>query len=112
MPESIKATGFLNEDGVDVSMSATLIYKGNRTATIMTHGLIKLPNEAYICGTKGMIKVPDNFWCPTKVELPSMVKEVPLQKLKYKTNFLNSAGLAYEADEARDCILKGKTVVS
>lgn len=111
LPESIKAAGFLNEDGVDVSMSATLTYKGNRTATIMTHGLVKLPNEAYICGTKGTIKVPDNFWCPTKVELPSGTKMASLPNLKYETNFRNSAGLSYEAVEARDCILKGKRII-
>ncbi|KAL6259262.1 hypothetical protein P5V15_009180 [Pogonomyrmex californicus] len=108
MPESIKASGFLNEDGVDMSMSATLTYKGNRTATIMTHALVTLSNEAYICGTKGMIKV-DKFWCPTKVELPSGTMKAPLPKLKHETNFINSAGLCYEAAEARDCILKGLT---
>lgn len=109
-PENVKAAGFLNEDGVDVSMSATLTYKGNRTATIMTHGLAQLPNEAHICGTKGSIKVP-NFWCPTMVELPSGTKTAPLPKLKYETNFINSAGLSYEAVEARDCILKGKSLM-
>ncbi|KYN28995.1 PREDICTED: trans-1,2-dihydrobenzene-1,2-diol dehydrogenase-like [Trachymyrmex cornetzi] len=106
MPESIKAVGILNENGVDMFMSATLTYKGNRTATITTNALIELPNEAYICGTKGMIKVPD-FWCPTKVELPSGTVRASLPKLKHEINFINSAGLSYEAAEARNCILKG-----
>jgi len=109
MPESIKAAGILNENGVDMCMSATLTYKGNRTATIMTNALVELPNETYICGTKGMIKVPD-FWCPTKVELPSGTVQASLPKLKHEVNFINSAGLSYEAVEARNCILKGKTV--
>lgn len=108
VPESIKAAGLLNENGIDMSVSASLLYKGNRTATIVTHALVDLPNEAYICGTKGMIKVP-NFWCPTKVELPSGIVEVSLPKIKHEINFINSAGLSYEAAEARDCILKGKT---
>ncbi|XP_012533545.1 trans-1,2-dihydrobenzene-1,2-diol dehydrogenase-like [Monomorium pharaonis] len=106
MPESIKATGFLNENNVDMSMSATLTYKGSRTATIMTSALVNLPNEAYICGTKGIIKVPQ-FWCPPKVELPNNTVTMPLPKLKHEVNFINSAGLSYEAAEARDCILKG-----
>lgn len=109
MPESIKASGFLNENYVDMSVSATLTYKGSRTATIMTSALVNLPNEAYICGTKGMIRVP-NFWCPTKVELPSGIVKTSLPKLKHEINFINSAGLSYEAAEARNCILKGKTV--
>lgn len=110
MPESIKASGFLNESGVDVSMSATLTYKGNRTATIMTHALTQLPNEAIICGSKDMIKVPDNFWCPTKLLRPSSTVEVSLPELKHETNFTNSAGLSYQADEVRNCLMKGKTV--
>jgi len=109
MPESIKASGFLNKDGVDMSMSATLTYKGNRTATIMTHALATLPNEAYICGTKGMIKLP-NFWSPTTADLPSGTINIPLPKLKHEINFINSAGLSYEAVEARACILKGKII--
>lgn len=106
MPESIKAAGFLNENGVDMSMSATLIYEGNRTATIITQALVTLPNEAYICGTKGMIRVP-SFWAPTTVELPSGTLNFPLPQLDQEINFINSAGLSYEAAEARACILKG-----
>jgi len=109
MPESIKASGFLNKDGVDMSMSATLTYKGNRTATIMTHALATLPNEAYVCGTKGMIKV-SNFWCPTTIDLCGNNINIPLPKLKHEINFINSAGLSYEAVEARACILKGKII--
>jgi len=71
---------------------------------------VKLPNEAYICGTKGMIKVPDTFWCPTQVELPNGTVKTSLPKLKHEVNFINSAGLSYEAAEARNCILKGKTI--
>ncbi|XP_011176093.2 trans-1,2-dihydrobenzene-1,2-diol dehydrogenase [Solenopsis invicta] len=108
MPESIKASGFLNKNGVDMSMSATLTYKGSRTATIMTSALVNLPNEAFICGTKGIVKLPE-FWCPTKVELPTGTVKVSLPKLKHEINFINSAGLSYEAAEARDCILKGLT---
>ncbi|XP_029177596.1 trans-1,2-dihydrobenzene-1,2-diol dehydrogenase-like [Nylanderia fulva] len=106
MPESIKATGILNEDGVDMSMSAILLYKGNRTATIITQGFVNLSNEAYICGTKGIIRVPQ-FWCPTSVELPSGTLNFSLPQTSGEFNFINSAGLSYEAAEARSCILKG-----
>ncbi|CAK9796079.1 Trans-1,2-dihydrobenzene-1,2-diol dehydrogenase [Anthophora plagiata] len=108
MPHTIKATGCLNEEEVDLSMSASFIYKGNRTATMVTHSLVELPNEAYIIGTKGMIKIP-RFWCPTTVELPSGTINVPLPETKHKCNFVNSAGLRYEADEVRKCILAGLT---
>lgn len=106
VPHTIRASGCLNEDGVDVSVSVSLQYKGNRSATIITHSLVDLPNEAYVIGTKGMIKVP-HFWCPTVVELPSGTINIPLPEAKHKFNFINSAGLRYEADEVRSCILKG-----
>lgn len=111
-PESIKASGFLNENGVDMSVSTTLLYKGNRTATLVTQGLVTLPNEAFVCGKKGMIKVP-NFWCPTTVSLPSGTVNAPLpESTKHETfNFINSAGLCYEAAEARECILKGEICI-
>ncbi|XP_017889568.1 trans-1,2-dihydrobenzene-1,2-diol dehydrogenase-like [Ceratina calcarata] len=108
MPETVQATGCLSQEEIDVSVSASFIYKGNRTATIITHSLVTLPNEAYVIGTKGMIKVP-NFWCPTYMVLPDGSKiESPLPQTKGQFNFINSAGLSYEAKEVRECILQGK----
>lgn len=106
MPHTIKAAGFLNEEGVDISTSATLLYKGNRTATILTHSLLTLPNEAYIIGTKGTIRVP-NFWCPPTVHLPSGIVHVSLPEVKQEMNFINSAGLSYQAAAVRTCLQKG-----
>ncbi|XP_015110717.1 trans-1,2-dihydrobenzene-1,2-diol dehydrogenase [Diachasma alloeum] len=105
-PVSIKASGFLNNDGVDQSMSATLLYSNNRTATIVTHALVGLPNEAHVIGTKGTIKIPQ-FWCPVKIELPSGTIEHPLPEAPHEFNFVNSAGLRFEAMEARECIKAG-----
>jgi dihydrodiol dehydrogenase / D-xylose 1-dehydrogenase (NADP) len=56
-PDSIVAEGVLNNSGVDTSTSLTLKYKGGKTATLCTHARVKLPNEAFIVGTKGTIKV-------------------------------------------------------
>lgn len=106
MPHTVCATGCLNEEGVDESVSATFQYKGNRSATILTHSRVNLPNEACVIGTKGMIKVP-MFWCPTRIELPHGTINVPLPETECKFNFLNSVGLSYEATEVRNCILKG-----
>ncbi|XP_076243309.1 trans-1,2-dihydrobenzene-1,2-diol dehydrogenase isoform X2 [Calliopsis andreniformis] len=105
-PHTITASGCLNANGVDQSVSVSLQYKGNRTATIITHALVELPNDAFVIGTKGIIKVPQ-FWCPTTVELPTGTVHSPLPEAKHKFNFVNSAGLRYEAQEVRNCILKG-----
>ncbi|KZC13216.1 PREDICTED: trans-1,2-dihydrobenzene-1,2-diol dehydrogenase-like [Dufourea novaeangliae] len=109
VPHTVRASGCLNEDGVDMSVSANFLYKGNRTATIITHSVVDLPNEAYIIGTKGTIRVPQ-FWCPTTVILPNgETVNTLLPEGRHKFNFTNSAGLMYEANEVRECILKGMT---
>jgi dihydrodiol dehydrogenase / D-xylose 1-dehydrogenase (NADP) len=56
-PTQIKAIGHLNEDGVDESVSAALKFKNGKTASISTHSKVKLPCEAQIVGTKGILKV-------------------------------------------------------
>jgi predicted dehydrogenase len=57
LPESVVAQGELNENGVDSSASITLKYRGGKTATLCIHSRVKLPNEAFIVGTRGTIKV-------------------------------------------------------
>ena len=106
MPRTVRAAGCLNEEGVDQSVSTTFLYDGNRTATIVTHSLVDLQNEAYVVGTEGTIKVP-NFWCPTTIELPTGKINVSLPETNGEFNFINSVGLSYEAEEVRNCILAG-----
>ena len=108
MPRTVRAAGCLNEEGVDLSVSATFLYDGDRTATVVTHSLVDLPNEACVVGTKGTLKLP-NFWCPTTIELPAGKTNVSLPETDGKFNFTNSVGLSYEADEVRSCILAGAT---
>lgn len=107
-PLSITGAGHLNKDGVDANMSATLLYKNDRLATITTNGTVCLPNEAIIVGTEGSIRL-SNFWCPTSVELPTgtfqfRLPEAPQQQF----NFVNSVGLQYEAEHVRTCIREGR----
>lgn len=56
-PMSVKATGKLNEEGVDLEMVAELTYSGNRKAHLKTSAYEQLENKAYIKGTKGQIVV-------------------------------------------------------
>ncbi|KAJ9599226.1 hypothetical protein L9F63_010310 [Diploptera punctata] len=107
LPESIEASGYLNENGVDTSTSITLKYKGGKTSTLITHSKVKLPNEAFIIGTKGTIKVNEPFWCPTSFTTPEKTKEFILPTATKTFNFTNSAGLRYEAIEVRRCLKQG-----
>lgn len=56
-PKSIKATGKLNDDGVDVEMSAEIQYGDNKVGKMKTSSLEELSNTAKIVGTKGTITV-------------------------------------------------------
>ena len=67
-PESIYVTGWLNsETGVDQYAAITLRYSGQRVAQITTSTALQLPNEAFVLGTEGMLKVPSPFWCPDQL---------------------------------------------
>lgn len=108
-PEKILAGGHLNSSGADDSSSATIIYPGGKTATLITHSRTNLPNEAVVAGTKGVMKLPFPFWAANKLEMPDgKVLEFPLPQSDKEINFWNSTGLSYQCKEVRRCILEGK----
>lgn len=105
-PTDIVATGELNEDGCDRNMACILKYEGGRTAVLSSNTRIRLPNEAYIIGTRGNMKMP-SFWCPTSLSTPEKNYDFILPTASKPFNFTNSAGLRYEAMEVRQCLKKG-----
>lgn len=66
-PQSIKATGKLNEDGVDVEMTAEINYGGNKVAKIKTSALDNLSNVAKIIGKTGEITVNSKQFLNTQL---------------------------------------------
>lgn len=107
-PAKILSGGHLNADEVDECVSTTLVYSKGRTATLLTHARVFLPNEAIIIGTKKTLKLPDLFWCPTKLEqVGGEVLNFPLPPENMKPNFDNPTGLQYQCREVRKCILEG-----
>ncbi len=51
-------------------------YSGERVAHLACSTNLQMKNEAVVVGTKGIIKVPNPFWCPTKLEAPSVSKNL------------------------------------
>uniref|UniRef100_A0A1A7X049 Dihydrodiol dehydrogenase (Dimeric) n=1 Tax=Iconisemion striatum TaxID=60296 RepID=A0A1A7X049_9TELE len=106
-PESIQATGVCLETGVDETVVVTLKFSRNRLAVFTYSSSIQLPNEAVIAGTKGTIKVPSPMWCPTSLIVNGKETQFPVPEPSLPLNFLNSTGMRYEAEEVRQCLLKG-----
>lgn len=65
-PKSITATGKLNDDGVDVEMTATIVYGDNKVGQIRSSVLEELGNVAKIIGTRGTITVKPISFKKTK----------------------------------------------
>ncbi|KAK7913471.1 hypothetical protein WMY93_013682 [Mugilogobius chulae] len=106
-PESIQAVGICTETGVDETVVVTLKYSKNRMAVFTCSISVQLPNEAVIMGTKYSIKVPAHMWCPTCLIVNGKETEFPVPEPCMPLNFLNSTGMRYEAQEVRQCLLKG-----
>jgi len=104
-PIKVVSTGHLNSDGDDDSTSTTLLYEGGRTATFLTHNLVKLPNDAFVIGTKGQITIHD-FWCSTKITTSEGTTELPLPETT--TTFPRGMnGLFFQCKEVYRCIQSG-----
>ena len=107
-PESIHACGQLTEEGTDELAVITLVYKGGRIAQLTCGTAYNIPCQAVVCGTKGEVKIPAPFWCPTKLETPDGPKEYPLPEPAHPHNYVRNTGMRYEAEEVRRCLKEGK----
>ncbi|XP_054157828.1 trans-1,2-dihydrobenzene-1,2-diol dehydrogenase-like isoform X2 [Oppia nitens] len=109
MPSKIEAIGNLNQNGVDLNFSANLKYGGNRTASIFANGLLKLPNDAFIIGTNGTIRIAGNFKSSERVYINDVVHDFPFPKTDEHLFYApDSLALRYEAEEVRKCINEGR----
>uniref|UniRef100_A0A669EH97 Trans-1,2-dihydrobenzene-1,2-diol dehydrogenase n=2 Tax=Oreochromis niloticus TaxID=8128 RepID=A0A669EH97_ORENI len=107
-PESIQASGVVHvETGVDETVVAILKYSKNRMAVITCSSGVQLPNDAIIMGTKGTVRIPAPMWCPTSLVVNDKETEYPVPEPYLPLNFINSTGMRYEAEEVRQCLLKG-----
>ncbi|KAM9347752.1 trans-1,2-dihydrobenzene-1,2-diol dehydrogenase-like [Symphorus nematophorus] len=106
-PESIQATGERIDTGVDGTVVLVLKFSENRLAVCTCSITMMLACDAVITGTKGTIKVPHHMWCPTALEVNGKEMQFPLPEADMQLNFTNSTGLRYEAEEVRQCLLKG-----
>jgi len=128
VPRCLKVSGRVNSEHVDVSADIELCFTRGKRALIEVSSEKKLSNQAVIQGKDGSIKVGffieftivyyvyfffkmNNYWCPTRLITEEVDYEFPLpggDQLP-PTHYHNRLGMCYEAEEVRNCILKGST---
>ncbi|XP_063585950.1 trans-1,2-dihydrobenzene-1,2-diol dehydrogenase-like [Penaeus indicus] len=106
-PEKVVAAGHLNEEGVDATTSATIVYSKGRVATLNCSFRCELPCEGIVIGTKGTLKVSNPVWSPVHMETPSGNFDSPLPDLGHSFIFRHGQGMMYEAAEVRRCLQEG-----
>ncbi|XP_050299032.1 trans-1,2-dihydrobenzene-1,2-diol dehydrogenase-like [Anthonomus grandis grandis] len=105
-PLEVAVSGHKNGAGTDESAGVVLTYPEGKMAVVSTSARVALPNEGLVVGTKGSAKLP-KFWCPTELITDEKSYEWPLPESPLPFLHVNSAGLSYEAEEARQCIKNG-----
>lgn len=100
-PSKITGLAHLGATGVDEQCSAVLGYDEGRMAVLSTAVRTVLPNDAWILGTDGYIRIPE-FWQANKFELCLQDKTELIE------NPYSSTGYDYEAEEAMRCLRENK----
>ena len=110
-PVKVYAQGSTLSTGVDDLAVMILTYSNGGIAQLSASISYDICCDAVICGTKGELRLPHPFWCPTKLETPEGVypkemisKEWPLPEPRLPGNYPNPTGLRYEAEEVYSCL--------
>lgn len=103
-PEKTTSQAILGKSGVDEQIHLLLNYPGEKNAVLNASVRAGLPNEAVISGSKGFIRICQEFWHPEKIT-------VSLTRGKEESFTFPQAvnGMEYEAQHVMDCLLSGKT---
>ncbi|KAJ7373097.1 hypothetical protein OS493_014245 [Desmophyllum pertusum] len=107
-PLSISAFGQKTSAGLDSTLTVTMLYQGNKTASLTISMAAHLPNEAIFAGSQGSLTIHAPFHCATRFTSPAGTKEYPLPQPSMPMNFVNSTGMRYEIQAVRKSLLLGE----
>ncbi len=108
-PAEIKALAAMGETQVDEQSVIALLYPENEIAVLSCTMLAETPQEAWIVGDEGMIRLKKAFMDADTVTLeveskltddPTIVEEVNIT--------IDGPGYQYEAEEAMRCLKEGR----
>lgn len=117
-PVKVYAQGSLLSTGVDDLAVITLTYGSGGIAQLSCSISYSMACDAVVCGTKGELKLPHPFWCPTRLETPGgiyeggserLCRDFPLPVPHLPGNYPHPTGLRYEAEEVHACLEAGRT---
>jgi predicted dehydrogenase len=102
-PSEIVSTAHIGETGVDEQSSYMFAYDGGQIALGSSAVRTETPQEAVICGTEGMIKIPYPWWNANELILMRSGAEPETIAPPREGN-----GYNYEAAEVARCVRAGE----
>jgi predicted dehydrogenase len=103
-PDSADGAALIGSTGVDEVSCLTLTYANNVLAQLTGSMCIYKPQEAFVVGQKGFIKVHAPFFCPSDVTLHcNQTGQTHTTTIPYQGN-----GYPHEVVEVHRCLSEGK----
>ncbi|MDF7799258.1 Gfo/Idh/MocA family oxidoreductase [Pontiellaceae bacterium B1224] len=103
VPTRIQSSAFIGETDVDDRSFYQLDYPGGRFAQLSSSFTHVAPNDAFVFGSKGFIRVP-MFWMTKALEINLFGEEPEMLPLPYG----DGEHFKFEIDHAMQCINAGK----
>lgn len=103
VPDGATGLAHIGETGVDEQAGMVLRYGGGRLAVLSTGVTINTPQEAYLLGTNGRIKIHAPWWKPSAMTVSVGGKEEEVSAP------FDGNGYQFEAQEVARCVRAGKT---
>ncbi len=102
-PVSVTSGVHLGQTGVDEQAGYVLTYDGGRLAVLASGIRTNTPQDAYVLGKDGMIRIHPPFWCTTSATLTREGHEPVLFAQPHHGN-----GYEYQAREVMRCVRAGE----
>ena len=102
-PDRILSAAQLGETGVDELNTSIWQYDQGAQAVLLSTQRLERPCDAFITGSKGYIKLHENFWHCRTVTIKESGSKPEVVQIPYEGN-----GYGYQVREVHDCLRAGK----
>jgi len=102
-PKRIVSSSTLSKRGIDEHAGLVFEYPCGGMAVLASSITADFPGDAYILGTRGSIRLHDNFWNATRISITRI--EGDTETLEFPLDY---NGYEYEAREAQACFRAGR----